>query len=144
MGLENKDFCGASVMIKALFETDCGTIHPLVISLHTETDIESPQQILILIFPGTEGYGHSYVDWFVVLSYYRCVNDVKSGVGKLLSFVNTVKRLADIRDAVWQIQSQVSLILYKTLAGSARVQGEVHTKPCSPITMHHLNVFWLG
>ncbi|XP_064607958.1 conserved oligomeric Golgi complex subunit 1-like [Liolophura sinensis] len=38
-----------------------------------------------------------------------CVNDVKSGVGKLLNFVNSVKRLADIRDAVWQIQGQESL-----------------------------------
>ncbi|XP_033750084.1 conserved oligomeric Golgi complex subunit 1-like [Pecten maximus] len=35
-----------------------------------------------------------------------CIRDVKHGVGKLLGFVNTVKRLADIRDAVWELLSQ--------------------------------------
>ncbi|KAL3866853.1 hypothetical protein ACJMK2_044112 [Sinanodonta woodiana] len=35
-----------------------------------------------------------------------CTVDVKNGVGKLLSFVNTVKRLADIRDTVWEQLSQ--------------------------------------
>lgn len=37
------------------------------------------------------------------------MNNVTSGVGKLLSFVNTVKRLADIRDQVWLYLKQVSL-----------------------------------
>ncbi|XP_055956270.1 conserved oligomeric Golgi complex subunit 1 [Patella vulgata] len=32
-----------------------------------------------------------------------CVQDISSGISKLLSYVNTVKRLADIRDAVWQL-----------------------------------------
>lgn len=38
--------------------------------------------------------------------WHRCIRDVKHGVGKLLTFVNTVKRLADIRDAVWDLLSQ--------------------------------------
>ena len=37
----------------------------------------------------------------------RCLQDVRSGVGKLLNYVNSVKRLADIRDAVWDIVAQV-------------------------------------
>lgn len=37
-----------------------------------------------------------------------CMNNVTSGVGKLLSFVNTVKRLADIRDQVWLYLKQDS------------------------------------
>lgn len=36
------------------------------------------------------------------------MNNVTSGVGKLLSFVNTVKRLADIRNEVWLYLKQVS------------------------------------
>ncbi|XP_071171265.1 conserved oligomeric Golgi complex subunit 1-like [Mytilus edulis] len=35
-----------------------------------------------------------------------CISDVTTGVGKLLNFINTVKRLADIRDAVWELLSQ--------------------------------------
>ncbi|XP_041368193.1 conserved oligomeric Golgi complex subunit 1-like [Gigantopelta aegis] len=35
-----------------------------------------------------------------------CAQDVKSGVGMLLSFVNSVKRLADIRDTVWELLAQ--------------------------------------
>ncbi|KAK3579911.1 hypothetical protein CHS0354_012452 [Potamilus streckersoni] len=35
-----------------------------------------------------------------------CTIDVKNGIGKLLSFVNTVKRLADIRDTMWEQLSQ--------------------------------------
>lgn len=37
-----------------------------------------------------------------------CMSNVTSGVGKLLSFVNTVKRLADIRDQVWLYLKQDS------------------------------------
>ncbi|XP_078314563.1 conserved oligomeric Golgi complex subunit 1-like isoform X2 [Crassostrea virginica] len=37
-----------------------------------------------------------------------CMSNVSSGVGKLLSFVNTVKRLADIRDRVWLYLKQDS------------------------------------
>ncbi|XP_048738272.2 conserved oligomeric Golgi complex subunit 1-like isoform X1 [Ostrea edulis] len=37
-----------------------------------------------------------------------CMNNVTSGVGKLLSFVNTVKRLADIRNEVWLYLKQDS------------------------------------
>jgi uncharacterized membrane protein YGL010W len=40
----------------------------------------------------------------------RCVSDVTSGIAKLLNFINTVKRLADIRDAVWELLSQVYTI----------------------------------
>ncbi|KAH9518338.1 Golgi transport complex subunit 1 [Bulinus truncatus] len=36
-----------------------------------------------------------------------CLQDVQSGVGKLLNYVNTVKRLADIRDEVWSLLSKV-------------------------------------
>ncbi|KAK7116850.1 conserved oligomeric Golgi complex subunit 1-like isoform X2 [Littorina saxatilis] len=35
-----------------------------------------------------------------------CLQSVKTGVGKLLNYVNSVKRLADIRDAVWDIVAQ--------------------------------------
>ncbi|KAK7465202.1 hypothetical protein BaRGS_00037631 [Batillaria attramentaria] len=35
-----------------------------------------------------------------------CLQDIRSGVGKLLNYVNSVKRLADIRDAVWEILAQ--------------------------------------
>ncbi|KAL8616686.1 hypothetical protein ACOMHN_031668 [Nucella lapillus] len=35
-----------------------------------------------------------------------CLQDVHSGVGKLLNYINSVKRMADIRDAVWDILAQ--------------------------------------
>lgn len=38
---------------------------------------------------------------------FSCLQDVRTGVGKLLNFVNSAKRLADIRDAVWEILTQV-------------------------------------
>nr|KAG5687549.1 hypothetical protein BaRGS_023105 [Batillaria attramentaria] len=41
-----------------------------------------------------------------------CLQDIRSGVGKLLNYVNSVKRLADIRDAVWEILAQ-ALIQYE-------------------------------
>jgi len=36
-----------------------------------------------------------------------CLQDIQSGVGKLLNYVNTVKRLADIRDDVWELLTEV-------------------------------------
>ncbi|XP_059174642.1 conserved oligomeric Golgi complex subunit 1-like [Physella acuta] len=36
-----------------------------------------------------------------------CLQDVQSGVGKLLNYVNTVKRLADIRDELWALLTAV-------------------------------------
>ncbi|CAG5116585.1 unnamed protein product, partial [Candidula unifasciata] len=36
-----------------------------------------------------------------------CLQEVQSGVGKLLHYVNSVKRLADIRDEVWSLLTQV-------------------------------------
>lgn len=36
-----------------------------------------------------------------------CLQEVQSGVGKLLSFVNSVKRVADIRDSLWELLTQV-------------------------------------
>ncbi|KAI8792747.1 conserved oligomeric Golgi complex subunit 1 [Biomphalaria glabrata] len=36
-----------------------------------------------------------------------CLQDAQAGVGKLLNYVNTVKRLADIRDEVWGLLSKV-------------------------------------
>ncbi|CAL1527327.1 unnamed protein product [Lymnaea stagnalis] len=36
-----------------------------------------------------------------------CLKEVQTGVGKLLNYVNTVKRLADIRDEVWALLTQV-------------------------------------
>lgn len=37
----------------------------------------------------------------------RCLQDVQAGVTKLLNYVSSVKRLADIRDDVWNILSEV-------------------------------------
>ncbi|KAK3097887.1 hypothetical protein FSP39_014178 [Pinctada imbricata] len=45
-----------------------------------------------------------------------CLKDVTSGLGKLLGFVNTVKRLADIRDALWeQLKQDHSMSLWGTV-----------------------------
>ncbi|XP_076443565.1 conserved oligomeric Golgi complex subunit 1-like isoform X2 [Babylonia areolata] len=53
-----------------------------------------------------------------------CLQDVRSGVGKLLNYINSVKRMADIRDAVW-------IILAKTgdTAGWQEVCIKVMSKP---------------
>ncbi|XP_012934565.1 conserved oligomeric Golgi complex subunit 1 isoform X1 [Aplysia californica] len=48
-----------------------------------------------------------------------CLQDVQSGVGKLLNYVNTVKRLADIRDEVWELLSTVeSTVSWKQISES--------------------------
>ncbi|KAL5005428.1 hypothetical protein ScPMuIL_018884 [Solemya velum] len=36
-----------------------------------------------------------------------CMTEVKAGIGTFLTFINTIKRLADIRDAVWELLGQV-------------------------------------
>ncbi|XP_071095427.1 conserved oligomeric Golgi complex subunit 1-like isoform X2 [Haliotis cracherodii] len=59
-----------------------------------------------------------------------CINDIKSGVGKLLGFVNTVKRLADIRDSLWELltqdgdESQWDLICRRVVNKTLRVWGD--------------------
>ncbi|RUS88515.1 hypothetical protein EGW08_003691, partial [Elysia chlorotica] len=35
-----------------------------------------------------------------------CLQEVQTGVGKLLSYVNSVKRVADIRDSLWELLSK--------------------------------------
>ena len=46
--------------------------------------------------------------FFVGISF-RCIQDVNTGLGKVLGYITSVKGLSSIRDEVWQLLHEVGL-----------------------------------
>ncbi|XP_052283233.1 conserved oligomeric Golgi complex subunit 1-like isoform X2 [Dreissena polymorpha] len=112
-GAEDKDLESANLLLKSLVKVTSEKLHESgLVDFQSSASSKSLPKSVTEFCPSHKsvsmGVSESHLHDNCKQWIHTCTTDIKTGVGKLLNYVKTVKHLAAIRDAVWDMMHQDS------------------------------------